>query len=152
MFKSKLRQKGLKTVKDDLSLCNYYTIMSVVRPSGRPSVRKQYIGPLSLPKLNIIETYSCCWPKVVLCMSNFGPVRTPFGPHGGGGGDFAPKNNMCLRVLIIVLFCRIHGVDVQCASKSSEIALGLRKGHSLKFLPLSPLIATDFFFSTNRMH
>ena len=46
---------------------------------------------------------------------------------------------------MIVLFSRIHGLDVQCAIWSSQIALGAQKGggYSLKFLPPSPLFATE---------
>ena len=39
--------------------------------------------------------------------------------------------SMCLRGLIIVLFCRIHGQVVHVPVWSSQDALGPQKGHSL---------------------
>ena len=83
MFKSNCMQKGLKNGQRPVEVCN--TLVSVIRPSGRPVVRKQYLVLLSPPKLNTVETY--LWfhvvgPMTLLCMCNFGPVRTPWVPQG----------------------------------------------------------------------
>ena len=76
-------------------------------------------------------------------MCNFGPVGTPWGPPG----VLCQKKNLsiCLRGLIIVLFCRIHCLDVPMRVWSSQDALGPQKGDKV-FNPLPPnfpLFATE---------
>ena len=51
--------------------------------------------------------------------------------------------SICLRGLIVVLFYRIHGLDVQCASWVQSNCLGPRGGHSVKKPLMSPLFATE---------
>ena len=49
---------------------------------------------------------------------------------------------MCLRGLIIVLFCRLHDLDVQCASLVQSNCSGAQKG-VISLTPPSPLFATE---------
>ena len=53
---------------------------------------------------------------------------------------------------ILVLFCRIHGLDVQCASLVQSNFLGAQKGHSLKSPSFPVACDIENCFSTNRMH
>ena len=56
---------------------------------------------------------SCCWPHGLVVHVQFWSSLDPLGPHRGTVKKIL---SMCPRGLIIVLFCRIHGLDVQCAS------------------------------------
>ena len=124
----------------------------------RPSVRKQYLVSPSPSLLNTGETHCSSYivgPMVWLCMCNFGPVWTPWGPQG----DFVKKlgfPSMCLRGLIIVLFCRIHCLDVHVPAWSSQNALQPKKREKSKIHPPPPppftLVRDKILFSTNRMH
>ena len=51
--------------------------------------------------------------------------ETPWAPRGTLSKDFFLS--MCLRGLIIVLFCRIHGLDVHVPVWSSQNVLGPQK-------------------------
>ena len=89
-------------------------------------------------------------------MCNFDPVRTPWGPPGGLCKKKIVFLSMCLRGLIIVLFCRIHGLDVPIPVWFSQDAVGPQKGDIVSnppHPPPFPLFATEKnCFSTNRMH
>ena len=77
-----------------------------------------------------------CWPHGIV-------VHVPGAPQE----DFVQTHflSVCLKGLIEVLFCWIHDLDVQYAVWSSQIALGPRGGHSLKYPPtlISSLLATE---------
>ena len=59
---------------------------------------------------------SCCWSYGLVVHVQFGLVRTPKGQTGGLSQKKLKNLILCLRGLIMVLFCKIHDLVVQCAS------------------------------------
>ena len=83
-------------------------------------------------------------------MCNFDIIRTPWGPTGG----LCQKNyflSMCLRGLLVVLFCRIHGLDVQCASLVQSNYYGAQKGALSKIPPQPPPPPLSSLFATEKL-
>ena len=73
-----------------------------------------------------------CWLHGLVVHVQFWSSPNSLGPTGG----LRPKKclSVCLKGLIVVLICRIHDLDVQCASLvQSKISLPLP----------SPLFATE---------
>ena len=67
-----------------------------------------------------------CWPHGLVVYVQFLSSPDPWGPTVGLCPFFFLS--MCLRGLIVVLFCRIHDLDVQCASLVQSNYPGAQKG------------------------
>ena len=79
-----------------------------------------------------------CWPHGLVVHVQFWSSLDPLGPPRGTLSKTIVFLSMCLRGLIIVSFCRIHGLDVPMPFLASQDAPGSQKGGIVYNLPPSP--------------
>ena len=112
-------------VKDQSSLCD--TLLSVVRPSVCPYTTVcSSISSVTKYRRDLFM-FSCCSTHGLVLHVQFWSSPDPHKK------TLSKKKilSMCLRCLIIVLFCRVLGLDVQCTSLVKSNCSGGSEGHSL---------------------